>query len=258
MKSKNAWLAVLLILPLPLAAQAPSIITMADEPHHHLALHNDYVNVYNAEASAGDSLLLHRHNNDAIAIAIGDQTVTVGIPGKPDVHTRNADGQVRMQLSGYVHSTRNDGQAAYHTVAIELLRPQTGERNLCATVLPGKPQNCPAVAANASSSKHVDLPQFASDQTRVQTVRVLPHQDIKIGDPAQSELIVALDPASITPASGRGPDEQLRPGEFLWFEKAAPPRTLKNGSTKEVRFIELTFKPSAGAKGAANATKPAH
>ena len=70
MKSKNAWLAVLLILPLPLAAQAPSIITMAEEPHHHLALHNDYVNVYNAEAAAGDSLLLHRHNKDAVAIAI--------------------------------------------------------------------------------------------------------------------------------------------------------------------------------------------
>src|SRR6266404_8642641 len=112
MKSKNAWLAVLLILPLPLAAQAPSIITMAEEPHHHLALHNDYVNVYNAEAAAGDSLLLHRHNKDAVAIAIGDQTVTVGIPGKPDVHTKNVDGQVRLQVSGYVHSTRNDGHSA--------------------------------------------------------------------------------------------------------------------------------------------------
>jgi hypothetical protein len=258
MKSESAWLAVLLILPLPLAAQAPSVITMAEEPHHHLALHNDYVNVYNAAAAAGDSLLLHRHNNDAIAIAIGDQTVTVGIPGKPDVHTKNADGQVRMQLSGYVHSTRNDGQAAYHTVAIELLRPQTGEHNLCATVLPGKPMRCVDVEANVSSSKHFDVPQFASDQTRVQSVRVLPRQDIKIGDPAQSELIVALDLASISPASGRGQDEQLRPGEFLWFEKGAPARTLKNGSAKEIRFIELTFKPSAPGKSAANPTKPAH
>jgi len=84
------------------AAQAPSVITMAEEPHHHLALHNDYVNVYNAEAAPGDSLLLHRHNHDAVAIAIGDQTVTVAIPGKPDAHTKNADGQVRMQVSGYV------------------------------------------------------------------------------------------------------------------------------------------------------------
>src|ERR1700674_1566366 len=93
MKSKNARFAVLLILPLPLASQAPSIITMTEEPHHHLALHNDYVNVYNAEAAPGDSLLLHRHNHDAVAIAIGDQTFTVGIPGKPDVHAKNVDGQ---------------------------------------------------------------------------------------------------------------------------------------------------------------------
>jgi hypothetical protein len=256
MKSKNAWLTALLLLPL--AAQAPSIITMAEEPHHHLALHNEYVNVYNAEAAAGDSLLLHRHNKDAIAIAIGDQTVTVGVPGKPDVHTKNADGQVRMQLSGYIHSTRNDGQSAYHTVAIELLHPQTGERNLCATVLPGQPQNCPAVAAKGPASKHIDLPQFASDQTRVQTVRVLPHQEIKIVNPAESELIVALDPASITPASGKGPDETLRAGEFLWFEKGAPARTLKNGSDEDVRFVELMFKPSEHAKSAPSAAKPAH
>src|ERR1700737_1849832 len=96
MKSKNAWLAVLLILPLPLAA----------ESHHPLALHNDFVNVYNAEAAPGDSLLLHRHVRDGVAIAIGDQTVTIGIPGKPDVHAKNPDGQVRLQPAGYVHSTR--------------------------------------------------------------------------------------------------------------------------------------------------------
>jgi hypothetical protein len=258
MKSRNAWLGALLLLPLPLVAQTPSIITMAEEPHHHMALHNDYVNVFNAEAAAGDSLLLHRHIHDAVAIAIGGQTVTVGIPGKPDVHAKNADGQVRIQVSGYVHSTRNDGQGAYHTVAIELLQPQTGEHNLCATVLPGKPLNCPEAAGNASSSKRIDLPHFASDQTRVQTVRVLAHQNVKIANPAQYELLVALDAASISPPSGSGPDELLRPGEFLWFDKGAPARTFKNESEKEVRLVELTFKPSAPAKSAANAAKPTH
>jgi hypothetical protein len=251
MKSKKACPAVLLISPLPLAAQAPSIITMAGEPLHHLAPDNDYVNVYNAEAAAGDSLLWHRHNHDAMAI--GDQTVTVGIPGKPGVHTKKGDGQVRMQLSGCVHSTRNEGQSAYHAVAIELLRPQTGERNLCATVLPAKPQNCPAVAAKASP------PNISIYRNLPRTRRAHPsapgHQD---GDPAKPELIVALDPASITPASGRGQDERLRPGEFLWFDKGSAPRMFKNASTKEVRFIELTFKPSALAKSATAATKPAH
>jgi hypothetical protein len=37
---------VLLILPLPLAAQAPSILTMAEEPHHHRAFHSDEVKPY--------------------------------------------------------------------------------------------------------------------------------------------------------------------------------------------------------------------
>src|SRR4030081_3029583 len=118
MKLKTAWLVVLLTLPLPIFAQTAPVITMAEEPHHHLALHNDYVNIYNAEAAPGDSLQLHRHIHDAVAIAIGDQTVTIGIPGKPEVHTKNVDGQVRMQVNGYVHSTRNDGKSTYHTVAI--------------------------------------------------------------------------------------------------------------------------------------------
>ena len=257
MKSKNAWLSALLILPLPLAAQTPSVITMAEESHHHLALHNDFVNVYNAEAAPGDSLLLHRHVRDGVAIAIGDQTVTIGIPGKPDVHAKNPDGQVRLQPAGYVHSTRVEGQTAYHTIAVELLQPQTAEHNLCAPVLAGKPLNCPDAAANASSSKRIDLPQFASNQTRVQTVRVPPHQNTNIANPAQFELLVALDAASISPASGSGPDEVLRPGECLWFDKGAPARTFKNGSNKEVRFVELTFKPSVPVKSAADATKPA-
>jgi len=257
MKSNCLFFSALIVLPLSFFAQAPPIITMAEEPHHHLALHNEYVNVYNAEAAPGDSLLLHRHNHDAVAIAIGEQTVTVGIPGKPEVHTKNADGQVRMQVSGYVHSTRNDGSSAYHTVAIELLQPQTDQRNLCATVVPGKPMNCPEGAPPASTSKRTDVPQFSSNETRVQTVHVPPHQNVKIANPAQAELLVALDAASMSPASGSGPDEALHAGEFLWFDKGVPARTLKNGSDKEVCFVELTFKPSAPGKSVDAATQPA-
>jgi len=249
---------MLLILPLPLVAQAPSVITMAEEPHHHQALHNDFVNVYYAEAAPGDSLMLHRHVRDGVAIAIGEQMVTIGIPGKPDVHSKIADGQVRLQAAGYVHSTHNDSKSAYHTIAVELVQPQAGEHNLCAPVLAGKPLNCPVAAANSSASQRVDVPQFASNQTRVQTVRLLPHQNTSIANSTQSELLVALDPASISPVSGSGPDEQVRPGECLWFQPGAPARTFKNGSSKDVRFVELTFKPSAPAKSAASATKSAH
>src|SRR6202166_4927840 len=125
MKTKATWFAAMCLLPMLLVAQAPAVITMDQEPHHHLSLQNDYVKVFNVEVSPGDSIVLHRHDQDTIAIAIGEQLVTVGIPGKPDVHQKNADAQVRLQRGGYVHSTRVDGDTLYHTVAVELLHVQT-------------------------------------------------------------------------------------------------------------------------------------
>ncbi len=88
MKTKAACLAAMFLAPLPIvaqsSAQAPAIPTMDHEPHHHhLTLQNDYVKVFNVEVAPGDSIILHSHDADTIiAIAIGDQLVTVGIPGK--------------------------------------------------------------------------------------------------------------------------------------------------------------------------------
>lgn len=132
MKTKTACIAAMFLLPVPLVAQAPDVITMDQEPHHHLALHNDYVKVFRVEVAPGDSIVLQRHDQDTVAIAIGDQLVTVGVPGKPDVHSKNLDAQVRLQRSGYVHSTHVDGDTPYHTVAVELLQPQTDFYNICA------------------------------------------------------------------------------------------------------------------------------
>ncbi len=241
MKTKWAWFAALWILPLSLVAQAQNVIPLASEPHHHLALQNSVVSVYDAKCAPGDSLLLHRHDNDAVAIAIGDQTVAVGIPGKPDVHSKNADGQVRMQRSGYVHSTHVEGDAPYHTVAIELLHPQTGSRNLCAVVLAGQPLNCPDSLPNKTAA-YLDQPQYESDQTRIRLVRVLPHQSVNIANGTHSVLIVALDPAEVPQGHA------LRPGDFSWFDKGSTAGVLANKSDKEARFIELTFQDPAAPK----------
>src|ERR1700730_10051579 len=139
MTTNATWFAVICLLPLPLVAQAPVVPTMDHEPHHHLVLHNDYVKVFSVLVSPGDSIILHSHDQDTVAIAIGDQLVTVGIPGKPDVQQKNADAQVRLQRSGYVHSTHVDGAAPYHAVAVELMHAQTGFHNVCAEILAGQP-----------------------------------------------------------------------------------------------------------------------
>ena len=100
-------------LPLVIFAQIATVIPLASEPHHHLALHNDYVNVYEVEVAPHDSVQLHRHEFDAISIMMSNSEVVVRAPGKPDARQKLSEGQVRLQSSGYVHSTSVEGDAIY-------------------------------------------------------------------------------------------------------------------------------------------------
>jgi quercetin dioxygenase-like cupin family protein len=242
MNLKNALFGAMWLLPLSLVAQAPAVITMDHEPHHHLALKNEYVKVFKVEVSPGDSIVLHSHDQDTIAIAIGDQEVTVGLPGKPDVHQKNADAQIRLQRSGYVHSTHVDGNAPYHTVAVELMHSQTNFRNACAEILPGQPLNCPAPPAKASSAYTTQL-LLQSDETLVALTRVLPHQSMKRAESPATSMIVALDAASISSTSSKEPDKALKAGDFVWIDRRSGHGTVyRNQSDKQTRFLEIIFR----------------
>lgn len=242
MGTKTAWLVAACLLPLPLAAQTPAVVPMDQEPHHHLVLQNDYVKVFNVEVSPGDSIVLHRHDRDTFAIAIGDQLVTVGIPGKPEIHQKNADAQVRLLRSGYMHSTKVDGDTPYHTVAVELLRPQTNFHLDCAEILPSLQLNCQGSITIGSPSL-TSQQLFASSETHVRLVHVLSGRGIGIGDLKDSHLIVALDPATLSPDSPSGPDQTLHAGDFVWIVKGVASGAFTNNGKGEARFIEFSFKP---------------
>jgi hypothetical protein len=55
MNTITFWLAAIFLALTPLPAQDASIITMDQEPHHHLALHNDFVKVFKVEVAPGDA-----------------------------------------------------------------------------------------------------------------------------------------------------------------------------------------------------------
>jgi hypothetical protein len=239
MKTKAAVFAALWLLPSALVAQTPAVPTMDHEPHHHLALHNDYVKVFNVEVAPGDLIILHSHDQDTIAIAIGDQLVTVGIPGKTVPPSKNADGQVRLQRSGYIHSTHVDGDTPYHTVAVELMQPQTNFHNVCAEILPGQPLNCPQLGPKPSAVSG-SQPLLDSNETRASLLRVLPHKSMKVGE-AGPEVIVALDAATISGTS-KEPEKTLKAGDYVWLDGGSGQgRGLKNNGTKDARFIEIVF-----------------
>jgi hypothetical protein len=77
-------------------------------------------------------------------------------------------------------------------------------------------------------------------------VRVLPHQSIKVAASSASLgaplVIVALDAASISPGSSKGPETELQPGDFVWMDGGpGHERVVQNRGEKEARILEITF-----------------
>ena len=229
-------------------AQGPAVLALEAEPHHHLALKNEYVKVYQVEVSPRDSVKLHRHDTDAISLSLSDSLVTVHFPGKPGVQQRLVYGQIRLQARGYVHSTLVDGDTPFRNVTVELLLPQTGKQNRCAQVIAGQPLNC-SMGAQIGGLRFGE-PQFETDQTYVGLVRVTPHESAVIGVPGRATLIVALDDGA-THGRENGGESSLHAGDFVWLGRDKEGETLRNDGSKEVRFISFAFKPADGASSSA-------
>ena len=232
------------IFPVALVSeQEPTVIPLASEPHHRLALHNDYVNLYEVTVAPGDSVRLHRHDTDAISLSLSESLVTVHTPGKADVQQKLAYGQIRLQALGFVHSTLVEGDIPFHNITVELLLPQTGEQNRCAQVIAGQPLNCTTARQGAAGSAgHDDQPQFETEQTTVALVRLAPHGRVGLTDLGGAELMIALD-AGIAQAGGIGMEKQLNAGDFAWVDSSDTARVFKNDTERETRFVYFVFKP---------------
>jgi hypothetical protein len=251
LQSKWTLLLVLLLLPMraPAAAeQTAAAVPITSEPHHHLVLENEYVKVYHVEVAPHESTLLYRHDHDYVYIPIGDALVTSAVPGKPEVHLKLTDGQAGLSRGGFAHVARNDADTPFRNVTIELLRPQGELRNLCLQVVTNEPLACPSTQAAAAT--HTDWPEFETDETRVILTRVMPHQNVNLSDAHWEELIVALDPAGIAFAVGKGPERLLHPGDCMWLGRDGVARLFKNYGDKEARFITLQMQPNGAAEPA--------
>jgi hypothetical protein len=255
MKAITELLLTMWCLLLAIFAQMATVIPLASEPHHHLALHNEYVNVYEVEVAPHDSVQLHRHEFDAISIMMSNSEVVVRAPGKPDARQTFYEGQVRLQSSGYVHSTSIEGDTIYRNVIVELLSRQLGGRNLCAKVIASEGLNCHSEQASPTNSTHMEEPQYETDQTSVTLIRVLPYQKVSLGNTGGSELIVSLDDALIATAGETGPGNPLRRGDFRWIAIGQAASVFKNNSDKEARLISLRLKPQGPVETATTPTK---
>ncbi len=232
---------LVLFYSLTFATQTATVIPLAAEPHHQLSLHNEYVNVYRVQVAPHDSVVLHRHDFDAISVMLSDAQVTVNTPGKPQIHRTVKTGQIRLQSRGYVHSTTVDGDSAYRNVTVELLLSQERGRNLCSEVIPDKPLSCSAsdLAGHRTGN---DEPEFESDQTSVSLVRILPHQATAISHPNYPELVVAIDPDLTISADKTNQQESFDSGKIFWIAGGTAPVSIHNNGTIQSQAVVFTFR----------------
>jgi len=243
-----ACIAAIFLLALRCAAQTPAAVPITSEQHHHLALQNEYVRLFEVEVPPHQSTLLHQHDYDYIYIAIGDAQFTNILPGKAPAAIRMADGDIHFSRGGFAHLARNDANTPFRNVTIELLRPQGAVRNLCKQIVAGAPDakaDCPDAASNQYFAR---WPQFETDEIRASLVRLDPHIKVDfrfLKDHPESSvprewLILAVNPIVIKTNLKGARHKNLKPGEFLWTTQPDF-ASVENPRNEPVQYYLLEF-----------------
>lgn len=106
------------------ASAALKVVPISNEHHHHLAMENGFVRVYEVEVPAHESTLMHQHDRDYVYIVLGDSNVTNEVLGKSAVKMSLTDTTVNFSKGPFAHIAGNEGDKPFRNVTIELLKPQ--------------------------------------------------------------------------------------------------------------------------------------
>ncbi|MGA2811193.1 MAG: hypothetical protein ABSG16_07325 [Candidatus Acidiferrum sp.] len=229
------------LLAVPLLAQAPASVDMAEEPHHHLLIDNSYVRAFGFSLPAGESTLLHPHNRPYLAVTLGPADFANDVVGKPEVRGKLSDGQVTYSRGGFAHLVKADAGLPFSNITVELLHAQGEPRNLCEKIVPGDVGACD-LTGEQPGAPIATRPLFETDEIRVDSVVVRRNGDIVDQPHALPGLLIAVSGAPIQVARVPATRTQiLHSGEVLWLPlKAEPKFTVEDGP--EARLILISFK----------------
>src|SRR5215475_3150755 len=79
---KRLVIPALLLAAITLTAQNASEVAITAEPHHRLALENQYVRVFKVEIAPAEKTLMHRHEHDYIFVTLGPAEVSNEVKDK--------------------------------------------------------------------------------------------------------------------------------------------------------------------------------
>jgi beta-alanine degradation protein BauB len=227
-------LPTLLLAAIALAAQNTSEVEITAEPHHHLALENEYVRVFQVEVAPHDVTLLHSHRHDYVFVTLGATEVSNDVKGKPPVTLKLQDGETRFVAGNFAHIARNLASTPFRNVTIELLQDEAAHKT-------------PPPKWDEERGLHVftggtqDI-LFAQDGVRVSETDLQPGAMLPSHHHSGPHLLVAVTDLEVrSDVEGQGPmPGHFKSGDVKWLPGGYT-HTLTNLGKQEAKFVTLEF-----------------
>jgi len=223
----------LLLLTAVLTAQSTREVEITAEPHHHLALTNDQVRVFNVEIAPHSETLMHLHRHDYIYVTLGASEVVNSVKGKDPVTVKLQDGDTNFLPAGFAHMARNLSTQPFRDVIIELLQddklrqsPAHWDEDRGLEVLLGGTQEI----------------LFVKDGVRVSEFELQPGATVPKRHHTGPHLLVAVSDLDLrSDVEGQGPmPGHFKSGDAKWLPGSYS-HTLTNTGQHLAKFVTLEF-----------------
>ena len=204
-------------------ANAQSPVPVDEEPHHHVVLKNEWVEVMHVTVPPGERTLYHTHSHDRGAIDLTPGAITQqdlgGEEGQPQA-TKPGEFWLGTLNAPHTHRVHNVGAGAFEVLDVEFLqRPKDVSSKLAAEVARENPSARAynwTLAPGASTAQHKHVRPY---------------------------LIVAVTPMllKMTAPDGQSLTHEVKAGDFHWVE-AEVTHTLTNESAAPGQIVEIELK----------------
>jgi hypothetical protein len=214
------------------AAGNDIVVPLSQEPHHRLVLENEYTRVYDLTVPARQSTLLHRHDNDFLAVILEPAEIQIAVPGRSATKGRAGKGEVRFAVAPVIHRLMNTGDVGFREFTIEILKKKSG------TVKESTPERGLDIGHGGLSDTVVD-----NSEVRVQEVQIAAGGMLHKHTHQYPFLVVALSDLDLhnTPQGKPAAMVHQAAGGVKWIGAGATHEVM-NAGKQEAHFIEVEFK----------------
>lgn len=221
--------------------EAPKVVPVAEEGHHHLVLENEYVKVFQVEVPAHSETLYHQHDRDYIFVTLGDSVVeNVRLNEKP-AKLELKDGEARFTKGGFAHKAVNLSDKPFRNVTVELKNIPSKEIDCIKSDRVECWQRWKQIwdESSPASTGIEEHRILAVNGIRISEVRVPPGRSLGFKDAGNSMIVLSTDGiTTIGPGIGVR-NAWLEPGALFWTNQVGS--IMAMDKTKGLRFIEIHF-----------------